>query len=71
MTKVAEASRLDRRAVGIARQNPVYSVLLLAVLIPSAVIGVLTVVVAAVLAPGASELIANGVGAARAKAATA
>lgn len=71
LTKVAEALRLGRRAVGISRQNLVFSVVLLAVLIPSAVIGFLTVVVA-VLVHEVSELlaVANGVRAARSTAAT-
>ena len=66
MTKVAEAIRLGRRAGSISRQNLVFSVALLAVLIPSAVIGVLTVVIA-VLVHEVSELAAvgNGLRAAR------
>ena len=66
MTKVAEALRLGRRATRISRQNLLFSVLLLAVLIPSAVVGVLTVVVA-VTVHEVAELLAvgNGVRAAR------
>ncbi|MHB1243655.1 MAG: heavy metal translocating P-type ATPase [Gaiellaceae bacterium] len=72
LTKVAEALRLGRRAVGISRQNLVFSVLLLAILIPSAVLGLLTVVVA-VLVHEVSELlaVANGVRAARSRPAAA
>jgi heavy metal translocating P-type ATPase len=66
VTKVAEALRLGRRAMAISRQNLVFSVALLVVLIPSAAIGFLTVV-AAVLIHEISELlaVANGVRAAR------
>ena len=64
--KVAEALRLGRRAARISRQNLIFSILLLAFLIPSAVIGLLTVVVAVVIHE-VSELLAvgNGVRAAR------
>lgn len=61
VTKVAEALRLGRRAMAISRQNLVFSIALLAVLIPSAVIGFLTVV-AAVLIHEISELLAVGNG---------
>ena len=66
ITKVAEALRLGRRATRISRQNLLFSVVLLAVLIPSAVIGLLTVVVA-VAVHEIAELLAvgNGVRAAR------
>ena len=66
ITKVAEALRLGRRATRISRQNLVFSVLLLALLIPSAVVGLLTVVVA-VAVHEIAELLAvgNGVRAAR------
>ena len=66
ITKAAEALRLGRRATRISRQNLVFSVLLLAVLIPSAVVGLLTVVIA-VTAHEVAELLAvgNGVRAAR------
>ena len=61
ITKVAEALRLGRRATRISRQNLIFSVLLLALLIPSAVIGLLTVVVA-VAVHEVSELLAVGNG---------
>ena len=66
ITKVADALRLGRRAVDISRQNLIFSIALLALLIPSAVIGLLTVVVAVVIHE-ISELLAvgNGVRAAR------
>ena len=66
ITKVAEALRLGRRATGISRQNLLFSIVLLAVLIPSAVVGLLTVVVAVALHE-VSELlaVANGVRAAK------
>ena len=69
ITKVAEALRLGRRATRISRQNLVFSVLLLAVLIPSAVAGLLTVVIA-VTVHEVAELLAvgNGVRAARVRA---
>jgi Cd2+/Zn2+-exporting ATPase len=61
VTKVAEALRLGRRAVRISRQNLIFSIALLAVLIPSAVVGLLTVV-GAVLVHEVSELLAVGNG---------
>jgi len=66
LAKVADALRLGRRATRISRQNLIFSVLLLALLIPSAVVGLLTVVVA-VTVHEAAELLAvgNGVRAAR------
>ncbi len=66
LTMVAEALRLGRRAGRISRQNLAFSVALLAVLIPSAVAGLLTVVVA-VLVHEVAELlaVANGIRAAR------
>ena len=66
ITKVGEALRLGRRATGISRQNLLFSVVILAVLIPSAVVGLLTVVVA-VAVHEAAELLAvsNGIRAAR------
>jgi Cd2+/Zn2+-exporting ATPase len=69
LNKVAEALRLGRRAQRISRQNLVFSIALLAFLIPSALVGALTVV-AAVLVHEISELlaVANGVRAARAPA---
>jgi Cd2+/Zn2+-exporting ATPase len=66
LEKVAEALRLGRRAQRISRQNIVFSIAILALLIPSALVGALTVV-AAVLIHEVSELlaVANGVRAAR------
>ncbi|SEH10775.1 heavy metal translocating P-type ATPase [Thermoleophilum album] len=66
ITKVAQALSLGRRATRISRQNLLFSVVLLAVLIPSAVAGVLTVVVA-VAVHEVSELLAvvNGLRAAK------
>ena len=61
ITKVAEALRLGRRASRISRQNLLFSVVLLALLIPSAVVGLLTVVVAVVVHE-VSELLAVGNG---------
>ena len=67
ITKVAEALRLGRRATRISRQNLLFSVLMLAVLIPSAVVGLLTVVVAVAVHEAAELLaVANGVRAAQA-----
>ncbi|HEY8338391.1 MAG TPA: HAD-IC family P-type ATPase, partial [Egibacteraceae bacterium] len=72
ITKVAQALSLGRRATRISRQNQLFSVVLLAVLIPSAVAGVLTVVVA-VAVHEVAELLAvgNGVRAAKRPAAAA
>ena len=66
LNKVAEALRLGRRAQRISRQNIVFSIAILTLLIPSALVGLLTVV-AAVLVHEISELlaVANGVRAAR------
>ena len=61
ITKVAEALRLGRRATRISGQNLVFSVLLLALLIPSAVVGLLTVVIA-VAVHEVAELLAVGNG---------
>ena len=61
ITKVAEALRLGRRATRISRQNLLFSVLILTVLIPSAVVGLLTVVIA-VTAHEVAELLAVGNG---------
>ena len=61
ITKVSEALRLGRRATRISRQNLLFSIVLLAVLIPSAVVGLLTVVVA-VAVHEVSELLAVGNG---------
>jgi len=67
ITKVAEALRLGRRATRISRQNLLFSVLILAVMIPSAVVGLLTVVVAVAVHEAAELLaVANGVRAAQA-----
>ena len=66
ITKVAEALRLGRRATRISRQNLLFSIVLLAVLIPSAVIGLLTVVVA-VAVHEVAELLAVGNGVRAAK----
>jgi Cd2+/Zn2+-exporting ATPase len=66
LTKVAYAIRLGRRARAIGRQNITFSLLVLAALIPAAVLGLLSVVLA-VGAHEASELlaVANGLRAAR------
>jgi len=61
ITKVSEALRLGRRATRISRQNLLFSIVLLAVLIPGAVVGLLTVVVA-VAVHEVSELLAVGNG---------
>ncbi len=72
ITKVAEALRLGRRATHISRQNLFFSIVLLAVLIPSAVIGLLTVVVAVAIHEAAELLaVANGTRAAHRPATTA
>ena len=64
--KAAYALRLARRSRGISLQNIVFSILVLAVLIPGAVLGLLGIAVA-VFAHEASELlaVANGLRAAR------
>ena len=61
LSKVAFAIRLGRRAKAISRQNIVFSLLVLAVLVPSALLGILGVS-AAVVAHETSELlaVANG-----------
>ncbi len=66
LRKLPEALSLGRRTQRISRQNLTFSIALLALLIPSAVIGLLTVVVA-VLVHEVSELlaVANGLRAAR------
>ena len=67
ITKVAEALRLGRRATHISRQNLLFSVVILAVLIPSAVVGLLTVVIAVAIHEAAELLaVGNGVRAAQA-----
>lgn len=62
LRKVAEALRLGRRAQRISGQNIIFSIAILALLIPSALVGALTVV-AAVVVHEVSELlaVANGV----------
>ena len=66
LAKVPYAIRLGRKAKGISRQNIVFSLLILAVLIPFALIDIMTVAVA-VLAHETSELlaVANGLRVAR------
>ena len=58
---VVYALQTGRRAVGIMRQNIAFSVVLLAILIPSAVAGVLTIAWAVIAHEGAELLaVANG-----------
>jgi len=58
---VVYALQTGRRAVGIMRQNIAFSIVLLAVLIPSAVVGVLTIAWAVIAHEGAELLaVANG-----------
>ena len=66
LRKLPEALTLGRRTQRISRQNLIFSIALLTLLIPSAVVGLLTVV-AAVIAHEVSELlaVANGLRAAR------
>ncbi|WP_217914788.1 heavy metal translocating P-type ATPase [Miltoncostaea marina] len=66
LKKLPEALAIGRRSQRISRQNLVFSIALLTLLIPSAVVGLLTVVVA-VLVHEVSELlaVANGLRAAR------
>lgn len=66
ITRIAVALRLGRRATRISRQNLVFSILLLVALIPSAVLGLVTVVVA-VAVHEAAELLAVGNGVRAAK----
>lgn len=61
LTNVAMALALGTRARRIGRQNVVFSLLVLAVLVPGALIGILGIV-AAVIAHEASELLAIGNG---------
>jgi Zn2+/Cd2+-exporting ATPase len=61
LTKVGEAIALGRRARGIGRQNVAFSLLVLALLIPGALLGVLGIA-AAVIAHEGSELLAIGNG---------
>ncbi|MGD9734736.1 MAG: heavy metal translocating P-type ATPase [Solirubrobacterales bacterium] len=67
LRKLPEALAIGRRSQRISRQNLIFSIALLTLLIPSAVLGLLTVVVA-VLVHEVSELlaVANGLRAARA-----
>jgi Cd2+/Zn2+-exporting ATPase len=66
LTKVVYAINLGKRARGISTQNIVFSILILAVLIPSALIGIMTVAIA-VFFHEISELlaVANGLRVAR------
>ena len=66
LTKLLEAVKLGKKAKAIGIQNIVFSLLILAVLIPSAIIGVIGISVA-VLFHEVSELIAiaNGLRAAK------
>lgn len=59
--KVVEALRLGKRVRRISRQNIVFSILVLAVLIPASVTGMLSVAVA-VIAHEVSEILAVGNG---------
>lgn len=61
ITKVTYALRLGKRAQGISRQNIVFSLLVLAVLIPGALLGVIGIALAVVAHEG-SELLAIGNG---------
>ena len=65
LERVAYAVRLGRRARTISRQNIIFSLLVLAVLVPSAVLGLLGIAMA-VVAHEVSELlaVANGLRAA-------
>lgn len=66
LTKIPYAIGLGKKAQGISQQNIVFSILLLVVLVPSALIGLMTVAIA-VIVHEASELIAvaNGLRVAR------
>lgn len=61
LTKVTYALSLGQRARGISRQNIVFSLLVLAVLIPGAVLGLIGII-GAVIAHEGSELLAIGNG---------
>ncbi|MCL4354188.1 cation-translocating P-type ATPase [Patescibacteria group bacterium] len=61
ITKIAYAVELGRRSKTISQQNIIFSLLLLAVLIPSALIGILTITVAVVVHE-VGELLAIGNG---------
>lgn len=61
LAKLPEAIRLGRRALRISRQNIVFSVALLALLIPSALVGVLSIAAAVLIHEGSELLaVANG-----------
>jgi Cd2+/Zn2+-exporting ATPase len=61
ITKVAYAIELGKKARSISRQNIVFSLLLLAILIPSSLIGIMTITIA-VAAHEVGELLAIGNG---------
>ena len=61
LTKIPYAIGLGKKAWGISRQNIVFSILLLVVLVPSALFGLMTVAIA-VIVHEVSELIAVGNG---------
>lgn len=61
LTKVPEAIAFGRKAVGVGNQNIVFSLIVLAIMIPAALLGVLSVAVAVILHE-ASELLAVGNG---------
>src|SRR3972149_2236016 len=66
LTKVVYAINLGKRARGISIQNIVFSLLILAVLIPSALIGIMTVAIAVFFHEGSELLaVANGLRVAR------
>lgn len=66
LDKVAYAIRVGRKAQGVSRQNIAFSLLLLAVLIPSAVLGFIGVALAVLAHEGAELLaISNGLRAGR------
>ncbi len=66
LTKVVYAINLGKRARRISLQNIVFSLLILAVLIPSALIGIMTVAIAVVAHEGSELLaVANGLRVAR------
>lgn len=66
LTKVVYAINLGKRARRISLQNVIFSLLILAVLIPSALIGIMTVAIAVVAHEGSELLaVANGLRVAR------
>ena len=66
LTKVVYAINLGKRARGISAQNIVFSLFILAVLIPSALIGIMTVAIAIFFHEGSEILaVANGLRVAR------